>query len=121
MDLLQLVYPILRVSVLRLLTFHYHYLVEGAVTVIYGIVCLFFMPHTPAETKFLTDDEKHLAMHRMKEDGHGAVAVEDVREEKFNWHWVWMACKAPQTILSSLTWIFMLIPLYVSWIRSRQA
>lgn len=52
-------------------------------------------------------------MGRLKEDAHGATNVADVNEEKFDWHWVKMAFKAPQTWLSSLVWFFLLIPLYV--------
>jgi hypothetical protein len=52
-------------------------------------------------------------MRRLKEDAHGAINVADVNEERFDWHWVKMAFKAPQTWLSSLIWFFLLIPLYV--------
>ena len=52
-------------------------------------------------------------MARLKEDAHGATSVADVNEEKFDWHWVRMAFKAPQTWLSSLIWFFLLVPLYV--------
>lgn len=52
-------------------------------------------------------------MARLKEDSHGATSVADVNEERFDWHWVKMAFKAPQTWLSSLIWFFLLVPLYV--------
>lgn len=88
--------------------------VEGIITTGFGIICFFFLPHTPAEAKFLTDEERVVAMARMMQDAHGAMEVGDVNEEKFNWHWVKMALQAPQTWLSSLIWFFILIPLYVS-------
>ncbi|KAJ0123990.1 major facilitator superfamily transporter [Diaporthe amygdali] len=79
---------------------------------IFGIICFFFMPHTPADAKFLTEEERLAAMARLKEDAHGATSVADVNEERFDWHWVKMAFKAPQTWLSSLIWFFLLVPLY---------
>lgn len=78
----------------------------------FGIICFFFMPHTPADAKFLTEEERIVAMARMKQDSHGATDTEDVNEEHFDWRWVKMAFKAPQTWLSSLIWFFVLIPLY---------
>lgn len=71
------------------------------------------MPHTPAQAKFLTGEERAVAMQRMMIDSHGATTVEDVNEEKFQWHWVKMALLAPQTIFCSLAWFFLLVPLYV--------
>lgn len=71
------------------------------------------MPHTPADAKFLTEEERTIAMARLKEDSHGATTVSDVNEERFDWHWVRMAFKAPQTWFSSLIWFFLLVPLYV--------
>jgi hypothetical protein len=72
------------------------------------------VPNTPAEAKFLTDEERLVAMIRLKEDSHGASAAEDINDEHFRWHWVRMAFQAPQTYLCSLAWSFLLIPLYVS-------
>jgi hypothetical protein len=88
--------------------------VEGIVTTLFGILCFFMMPHTPADAKFLTEEERALAMLRMKMDSHGATQVGDVNEEKFDWHWIRMAFSAPQTWLCCLAWFFLLIPLYVS-------
>lgn len=72
------------------------------------------MPHTPADAKFLTEEERIVAMVRLKEDAHGATDVADINQEHFDWRWVRVALKAPQTLLSSLIWFFILIPLYVS-------
>jgi hypothetical protein len=83
------------------------------ITVCFGILALFFMPHTPRQAKFLTDEERVVALHRMKADSHGATDQEDVGQERFNWHWIRMALISPNTILCSLAWFFLLIPLYV--------
>ena len=72
------------------------------------------MAHTPAQAKFLTDEERIVALHRMKQDAHGATTEEDVGQEHFNWHWVRMALLSPNTIFCSMAWFFLLIPLYVS-------
>ncbi|KAI0166276.1 MFS transporter-like protein [Xylariaceae sp. FL1272] len=88
------------------------FFIEGIVTTLFGIVCFFFMPHTPADAKFLTEEERALALARMKDDSHGATQSSDVNLEKFDWHWVRMAFAAPQLWLSCLSWFFLLIPLY---------
>ncbi|KAK1713010.1 major facilitator superfamily domain-containing protein [Colletotrichum acutatum] len=88
------------------------FFVEGVITTVFGVTCFFFMPSTPADAKFLTTDERTQAMRRLREDSHGATAVEDVNDEHFSWHWVRMALLAPQTYFCTLAWIFLLIPLY---------
>jgi len=90
--------------------------VEGAITVVFGIVCFFFMPDTPAAAGFLSDEEKEWALRRMRLDAGGSTEV-DVDDEKFSWYWVKMALKAPQTYLSAFIWFFLLVPLYVSSCR----
>jgi len=85
------------------------------VTTLFGILCFFFMPHTPADAKFLTEEERALAMVRMKMDSHGATQEADVNREHFDWHWVRMAFAAPQLWFSCFIWFFVLIPLYVSF------
>ncbi|KAI4663787.1 uncharacterized protein J4E78_004205 [Alternaria triticimaculans] len=93
---------------------------EGAITVVFGIVCFFFMPDTPAAAAFLSDEEKEWALRRMRLDAGGSTEV-DVDDEKFSWYWVKMALKAPQTYLSAFIWFFLLVPLYVSFFRISNA
>lgn len=87
--------------------------VEGAITVVFGIICFFFMPDTPAAAKFLNDEEKEWALRRMRLDAHGST-TQNVDDEKFNSGWAKMALKAPQTYFCSFIWFFLLVPLYVS-------
>ncbi|CAN9391466.1 unnamed protein product [Alternaria alternata] len=82
-------------------------LLEGAITVVFGIICFFFMPDTPAAAGFLSDEEKEWALRRMRLDAGGSTEV-DVEDEKFSWYWVRMALKAPQTYLSAFIWFFLL-------------
>lgn len=90
------------------------FFVEGAITVCFGVLSLCFLPHTPGQAKFLSQDEQDIARRRMKLDANGAVAGNDVLDEHFDWHWVWIALKSPNTIICSLAWFFLLIPIYVS-------
>lgn len=68
------------------------FFIEGIVTVLFGITAFFFMPHTPADAKFLDHEERAVALHRMKADAHGATTQEDVNLERFSWHWVSDGC-----------------------------
>ena len=84
------------------------FVVEGAVTVAFGVISFFFMPDTPATARFLNAEEKDWALRRMRLDAHGSTEV-DVDEEKFDWYWVKMALKAPQTYFNGLIWFFLLV------------
>ncbi|KAK3695680.1 major facilitator superfamily domain-containing protein [Podospora appendiculata] len=87
------------------------FFIEGAVTVIFGITCFFFMPDTPALAKFLTDEEKEWALRRMRLDASGSTAI-DVDQEEYHWRWAKMALQAPQTYLCAAIWFCLLVPLY---------
>jgi MFS family permease len=91
-------------------------LVEGAMTVVFGITCFFFMPDTPAAAGFLTDEEKEWALVRMRIDAGGSATAAAVEDEEFSWYWVKMALMSPQTYFCSFIWFFLLVPLYVSYI-----
>lgn len=84
------------------------FVVEGTVTVVFGVICFFFMPDTPATARFLSAEEKEWALRRMRLDAHGSTQV-DVDEEKFDWYWVKMALKAPQTYFNGFIWFFLLV------------
>lgn len=72
------------------------------ITVCFGILALIFMPHTPADAKFLSEEERTHALRRMKQDAHGATSELDVKRERFNWHWMRMAWVSPNTIFCSV-------------------
>ncbi|KAK6194165.1 hypothetical protein LQW54_011738 [Pestalotiopsis sp. IQ-011] len=88
------------------------FFIEGIITTLFGVLCFFAMPHTPADAKFLTDDERSRTLSRLRLDNHGAVGSGDVNEEHFDWHWVRMAFRAPQLWFCCFIWFFLLIPLY---------
>lgn len=67
------------------------FFVEGAITVLFGILTIFFLPHTPMQAKCLTEEERQAAVARMRLDAHGASSKSNVESETFNWHWARMA------------------------------
>jgi sugar phosphate permease len=89
------------------------FFIEGVITVCFGILCFVFMPNTPADAKFFTEEERSMAQARMMHDAHGSTKHSDVNNEKFDWHWVRMALLSPNTMFCSLAWFFLLVPLYV--------
>lgn len=64
------------------------FIVEGVITVVYGLVAIYFLPATPSHAKFLEDCEREAAVYRMGLDAHGATPTSKVESEKFSWHWV---------------------------------
>jgi hypothetical protein len=66
---------------------------------VFGIICFFFLPDTPAAAGFLSDEEKEWALLRMRIDSGGSTTVAVVEEEKFNWYQAKMALMAPQVRL----------------------
>jgi hypothetical protein len=65
-------------------------------TVVFGIVCMFFLPDTPAATTFLSHEQKEWALLRMQIDARGSTTAAAVDEEKMGWHWARMALLSPQ-------------------------
>ncbi|KAM3068803.1 hypothetical protein ACMFMG_010971 [Clarireedia jacksonii] len=88
------------------------FFVEGAITVVFGTVAILFLPHTPSQSKFLTEEERHIAVERMKLDSHGAAPTGSVDSEKFAWHWVKMAVFNWNTWLLSLNFFAVITPIY---------
>ncbi|KAF2205832.1 MFS general substrate transporter [Delitschia confertaspora ATCC 74209] len=88
------------------------FFVEGAMTVVFGVVVLFMLPHTPSDVKFLTLEEHAGALSRMRQDAHGSTASGDVEHEKFNWYWVRRALLNVNTIVLSLNFFAIITPIY---------
>lgn len=64
------------------------FIVEGVITILYGIVTIFFLPATPDDSHFLSAIEKEAAVHRMNLDAHGSTKASRVEAETFSWRWV---------------------------------
>ncbi|ESZ97643.1 hypothetical protein SBOR_1959 [Sclerotinia borealis F-4128] len=88
------------------------FFVEGAITIVFGIITIFFLPHTPSHSKFLTEEERYVAIHRMKLDYRGASPVANIDNEKFSWHWVRLAVFNWNTWLLSLNFFAVITPIY---------
>ncbi|KAG8623381.1 hypothetical protein KVT40_008357 [Elsinoe batatas] len=88
------------------------FFIEGAITVLAGVAAGFFLPHTPNDSKFLTDEERGGAVARMKLDSHGSDAADEVAHEEFSWHWVRRAFLNWNTVLLSLNFFAIITPIY---------
>ncbi|KAF2446267.1 MFS general substrate transporter [Karstenula rhodostoma CBS 690.94] len=88
------------------------FFVEGALTVVFGIAVLFFLPHTPSEIKFFSPEEKGACIARMRLDAYGALAASTVDEEKFDWFWVRRALLNVNTIALSVVFFAIITPIY---------
>ncbi|OCK84018.1 MFS general substrate transporter [Lepidopterella palustris CBS 459.81] len=88
------------------------FFVEGGLTVIYGVITFFVLPHTPSHAKFLTEEELAVALARMKLDAHGSTTSGDIAEETFSWHWVRRGILNWNTIILSLNYFSIITPIY---------
>ncbi|KAK4543228.1 hypothetical protein LTR36_005778 [Oleoguttula mirabilis] len=88
------------------------FFIEGAITIIVAMVAFFFLPHTPAQARFLTPEEQWQAAHALKLDLHGATSAEHVEEEHFSWASVRHALLNVNTIAMSLNFFLILVPIY---------
>lgn len=63
--------------------------IEGAITVAVALAAIFILPDFPTTTKWLSDEERALALLRMKEDAAGVGDQDD--DEVTNLQGLWMA------------------------------
>ncbi|KAJ4249822.1 hypothetical protein NW762_012165 [Fusarium torreyae] len=61
-----------------LLVWRYLFIIEGAASVLFSVFAFWYLPRSAAEAKFLGEEEKALAFHRMSVDSSSVV------QEKFN-------------------------------------
>jgi len=88
------------------------FIIEGVFTIAFGIFVSFFLPNTPSHCKFLTEQERYVAVHRMKIDAQDATSASDVSQEEFSWHWVKMAIFNWNMWLTSLIFFSVITPIY---------
>lgn len=88
------------------------FFVEGAITILVAMTAFFFLPHTPAQARFLTPQEQHQAVHALHLDLHGATMAAQVEEERFSWYAVRKALLNVNTIAMSLNFFLILVPIY---------
>jgi hypothetical protein len=61
----------------------YMYLVAGAITILWSVVILFFMPPDPIRMKGLTDRERYIAVARMRVNNAGVRNTHFKKEQVF--------------------------------------
>ncbi|CAF9912076.1 MAG: hypothetical protein GOMPHAMPRED_007546 [Gomphillus americanus] len=88
------------------------FIIEGAITTVFGSTAYFFLPHTPGTARFFTPEEQEAAVRRMHTDLSGAAAVKAVDQETFDWRWVKMALFNVNTALCCLNFFLILVPIY---------
>jgi len=96
----------------NLLTIADFFSVEGSITIVVAVPAYFFLPHTPSQYKFLTEEEEWHAAHRLRLDLHGATNSEHVEEEHFSWPAVRAALLNVNTIAMSVDFLLILVPIY---------
>ncbi|CZT15451.1 related to putative tartrate transporter [Ramularia collo-cygni] len=88
------------------------FFVEGAITVVFGLIAVCFLPNTPSDSKFLSPEQQEAANQRMKSDSQSSTSNANVEKEKFDWHWVKLAIFDVNTILLSIIFFFIITPIY---------
>ena len=88
------------------------FIVEGAVTVVFGLVVIFILPDTPAKTRFLSEEERNAVVQALRADAQGSNAASNVDYEKFSWRWVRMAILNLNSLLCCVIFLAVLVPIY---------
>ncbi|KAG5338878.1 hypothetical protein C0989_005755, partial [Termitomyces sp. Mn162] len=68
------------------------FILEGLLSIVFGLLMFFILPHSPARAFFLNNDEKHYVISRLRESG--AIARND-ETDAFNWREVGNAFTLP--------------------------
>ncbi|GIZ36924.1 hypothetical protein CKM354_000039000 [Cercospora kikuchii] len=87
------------------------FFVEGSITIVVAMVAFFFLPNTPSTAKFLSSEEQYIAASMISQDLGGSTSAK-VDEEHFNWSEVKFALLNVNTILMSLNFFLILVPIY---------
>lgn len=68
-----LAYGVFRITNTSLKPWRYLFLIEGSLTVLFSVFVFFYLPKNAAEAKFLNEEEKALAYHRIQTDSSSTV------------------------------------------------
>jgi ACS family allantoate permease-like MFS transporter len=69
------------------------FLILGCITMFFGVVLFFFMPASPAATKYLNEEETRIAIERIRENKTG------INDTTFKWYQAREALKDPRLYL----------------------
>uniref|UniRef100_A0A8H7NN92 Major facilitator superfamily (MFS) profile domain-containing protein n=1 Tax=Bionectria ochroleuca TaxID=29856 RepID=A0A8H7NN92_BIOOC len=83
------------------------FIIEGAITVVIGIVSYWMVHDFPDEAKFLNEDDRARVLLRLKEDKQSSAEHEDFRME-----FLWAALKDWKMYVGMLIYMGPLMPLY---------
>lgn len=72
------------------------FIIEGLLTVVFGVVSFFILPRSPAHAKFLTQREKSYVAAKLREDG-ASGSSEEI--DQFSWREVFQAFSLPHVWL----------------------
>ncbi|KKZ61720.1 hypothetical protein EMCG_03749 [[Emmonsia] crescens] len=84
------------------------FILEGILTVVVAIMAFFLIQDYPETAKFLTEEERAWAIHRLRHQYSDTA----VKTEKFQWKYVKDALLDWQIYLSLITWYGIVCPLY---------
>ncbi|KXN87254.1 hypothetical protein AN958_09045 [Leucoagaricus sp. SymC.cos] len=69
------------------------FILEGLITIIFGIFCFWILPNGPETAWFLTKEEKEYVIWKLRESK--VTSDEEEEEEGFSWREVWETFKLP--------------------------
>ncbi|KAJ6500774.1 major facilitator superfamily domain-containing protein [Mycena sanguinolenta] len=84
------------------------FLIEGAITVVVGLVSFFFMPASPDHARFLNDEEKSYIKAKLREDG----AISGDEADSFSWAEVGKAFVSIHVLIVGIVFFFSGVVLY---------
>ncbi|BFZ65409.1 hypothetical protein YB2330_006575 [Saitoella coloradoensis] len=93
-----------------LLGWSWIFIIEGIVTVIFGVVTIFFLPNDPGSASFLTSEERTIAVERLILDG--GVTRDDEAGAGFKGKQVWRAVANWNTWLTAMIFFCLITPIY---------
>ncbi|OQV02840.1 hypothetical protein CLAIMM_07965 [Cladophialophora immunda] len=88
------------------------FIIEGIMTTLFGIGAFIFLQDAPDTASFLSEEERRVAVQRMKFDNPIWESAEVGIENKFHWRWVKIGILDPNTLMASLGWFFIIVPIY---------
>lgn len=77
------------------------FIIEGSMTVVVAVIAVFVLPDYPTTTSWLTEEEVHIAQHRLLLDGH-----EPEKKSEFSFDGLFMALKDWRVYFFVLLYVF---------------
>lgn len=79
------------------------FILEGSVTFALGTLSYILLPRSPAQARFLNEEERRYIMLKLREDG---TTGKDEAADAFSWREVAMAFKLPQVWMLAIIFFF---------------